>query len=61
MNTLEKYNDIELVTLSDYELDEVDGGILPALPVIIAAGALAVAIWNAGYNIGKDLANRDNK
>ncbi|WP_183566385.1 class IIb bacteriocin, lactobin A/cerein 7B family [Mucilaginibacter sp. SP1R1] len=57
MNTLERYDNMEVVALSDYELAETEGGFWP---VVIAAAALAVAVWNAGYTIGKDLANRDN-
>ncbi|WP_183566388.1 class IIb bacteriocin, lactobin A/cerein 7B family [Mucilaginibacter sp. SP1R1] len=54
MNTLELNPNMDLVALSDHELEEIDGGFW------IALAALAVAVWSAGYTIGKDLANRDN-
>ncbi|MDR2833222.1 MAG: class IIb bacteriocin, lactobin A/cerein 7B family [Streptococcaceae bacterium] len=40
--------------LKEEELEKINGGFLPLIPV----GALFVASAMLGYNFGKDLANR---
>lgn len=42
------------------EIEEVNGGVLPFIAAGIALVGLAVASFNSGYTVGKDMATRDN-
>jgi lactobin A/cerein 7B family class IIb bacteriocin len=48
-----------IVELSDFEIEEVGGGLGPvgAYAIATALGALFVASFSAGYEFGKDLAS----
>ncbi|WP_317170435.1 hypothetical protein [Galbibacter sp. BG1] len=50
MNNLNKFNSLEL---SKHESEELSGGFIAQL--IIAATAVGVASYMAGYTVGKDL------
>jgi hypothetical protein len=49
-------------TLNIDQIDEVGGGIawLVVIPVAVGVATFAVAVWDRAYELGKDMAARDN-
>ena len=51
--------ELAIKDLEGFEIDEISGGFLPLIPAAIGLVALAVGSFAAGYNVGKDIAEKE--